>query len=1809
MPNNDLNIIVRAILEKSSTAQITNEIQKIQKSVKPIEIKVNANSATQSLSRYEKGLNNLIHLYKMKEVSDQQFLKTMETIRSKMQFTTLSQKKQEEVVRLLTQAEKTYQKVVDEGTNINNKRAAEQLRQQQQLIKQTNAVTQSLLNQQNNISRRDFNYGTLMSGVNASTFGSSSNFVDHIKKQYGDSAELIGKFNDKQLKTGEIITQANFRVKEGNDKWRMYQATLNKTTGEMRLLDNGLKDVVNRQLGFSEAMKIAVTRIAQWGLATSVVYGSLRQLRQGLETLKELDSLMVDINKVTDMTVETMNKLKNSSFDVGSKYGKTAQDYLKGVAEFSRAGYEEAAQGLSEVALLSQNVGELTSEQASQFILATDAAYKYKGSQEELTRVLDGVNQIDNKFATSIAKVSEGMTVAGSIASNAGVSIDELSAAIGTMTAVTQKSGNEAGRAFRSILMNINQVKGETEDGEIIDDEALSKSAKALDSVNIKVHELRDGVEELRNPMDVLRELSDKWKTLNSMQQSSIIEAIGGKYRGNFLVGLVENFDMYEKMLSEYAGSANSAMKENEIRMNSWAAKANQLSNTVSAFWNNAINTDFVKNIVDGLNGFIKVLDFLVNNSLSSFVLKIALTTTAVYGLGVAFKALAATTAFTGLTAEIKGFVTGASVFLNTIGSLIAGTTTLNSALTILKTTMLTSPLFFITAGVTAIYGIVKGIDALTVSAEEAKEKLDLIKTSITTLSNELNNTESLSKQYAELSDKTNKTSEEKEKLLDVTKQLGDIFPSIISKYDAEGNAIELNSAKLEKYIQLKQEELDLKKEELAANFRANRGNLANEVTGSPGISNWWNEEISVTDWVKGTSPVDYLKSELAIYDDLLYQLKNQVKSGGKDQIFFRGGWLTQDVIEKEIAQTRTSLNKLLSEQRTYIEQYKQGLKSSLDINDDFKGLGQNALNSFVESIGDNLKGLKASGIDGLDLAETLGSSGKFTNELNKINIEFEKNKTNVNLTEEAYQQWRNGAVTALSDIIQAEGNIASQDVANKMAEDLVDGLGKIQVGAKKTAGSLDTYKQAVNNLATTYKESSTAIKELYGFLDELDKGGLSSDSINKILTDYKQYIPYLEDEVKLRQEITNGINEYQNKIYESYVAMKTNDADFYQQVLANNSGLVSQLSTMYGINLSNYSTLEQAKIGITSGVIGNLAGMWAEYFEAFKSGMVMTQDMLNSQVSSLEGPAAIHTKDYTKVVTPEQYQAMQAQKAIEDAALEQAKKFRSLNVGGGSSGPGGGSSKEKDDWVKDYIESVEAQADAQSKLNDELERQMNLEDSQISLHKDTAMNLQEYLDSLKQQLDTSNLIEDEQRGLAKIMGFYGQTISDLTEKQKECDQTTEDGQQAYNDLGEAIEDCKEKSDEAYKSLVELEAKQREIYGNTILAQIETIEKLSKFGFNTDALFNNLISDTDINKMTQSQKFEYIQKLIDKAQGDIDKQSEDRIKLIEDQKEVYLKASNAKIEAIQAEMDALDEQEEALQRQKDIEEELQNIAQANKELAEAQTKLSNVQKEKNIRIFQNGRFEYIANPQAVKDAQKEVEDAQQALIDAQQSFNDKMTEIAAEDRKKALQAEIDAEKEKQDTKSKFYDEQISDLEDFQKSFMEDFIKGNKELNDQTIKDFGALGITYNKQLEGLFSIISGWATQMRSQLQSVIDKKNEAGAGDLSSGIISTPTASYDSGGEIKRTEPALVHAGEYMLNRDNVRKMGGISGVKNLLSSVNSPVAPTLKFASNLPSIMKQITSSSSTDNSININSLNLPGVTNCDGFVRNIRQKSKQR
>lgn len=172
--------------------------------------------------------------------------------------------------------------------------------------------------------------------------------------------------------------------------------------------------------------------------------------------------------------------MQRPAYNLASQYGRTADEVLAAATTFARAGYGDQIEALAELSLLTQNVGDVSADTASKFIIAADAAWKLGGNEAKLRGILDGLNQITNKHAVDMAALTEAITVGGSVFAEAGESAQTFVALVGAGVASTQRSGSEIARALRTILMNIRQIRGETEDGELIDGESIANASKAL---------------------------------------------------------------------------------------------------------------------------------------------------------------------------------------------------------------------------------------------------------------------------------------------------------------------------------------------------------------------------------------------------------------------------------------------------------------------------------------------------------------------------------------------------------------------------------------------------------------------------------------------------------------------------------------------------------------------------------------------------------------------------------------------------------------------------------------------------------------------------------------------------------------------------------------------------------------------------------------------------------------------------------------------------------------------------------------------------------------------------------------------------------------------------------------------------------------------------------------------------------------------------------------------------------------------------------------------------------------------------------
>ena len=388
----------------------------------------------------------------------------------------------------------------------------------------------------------------------------------------------------------------------------------------------------------------------------SAINAVTNSLRDALNTMKAVDDELVTIRKVTGFSGEQIQTIKDQAYQVASAYGETADAYLESVAAFSRAGYKEQSSALAELATKTQIVGDTTAETANQFLLSVDKAYKYQGSIEALTKVLDGANELDNKYATSIEKIASGMGIVAPVAAQMHVSVDELAASIGTITAVTQRSGTEAARALRALFLNIaGDTKTEIDEGVTWTTGEIEGLREVVRLYAKDAYDAAQATGEIIDPMKAMEGLAKSMQDgiLTEQKLMEMVSDIGGKLRTSQLLAIIQNWDMYQSMLQDYAGAIGSADREVENALDSWTRKTNILKNEWAEFMDGLISTETIKT---GLDGLIAVVDGL-DSAAGRLVVTIG-------AIGVAL-----TIAFTnpvGLAIE------AASVLILTVGALAA---------------------------------------------------------------------------------------------------------------------------------------------------------------------------------------------------------------------------------------------------------------------------------------------------------------------------------------------------------------------------------------------------------------------------------------------------------------------------------------------------------------------------------------------------------------------------------------------------------------------------------------------------------------------------------------------------------------------------------------------------------------------------------------------------------------------------------------------------------------------------------------------------------------------------------------------------------------------------------------------------------------------------------------------------------------------------------------------------------------------------------------------------------------------------------
>lgn len=352
---------------------------------------------------------------------------------------------------------------------------------------------------------------------------------------------------------------------------------------------------------FGNTLAAAGQKLKGWGVFAGIIDEVVQSLKNSISEIKDIDTTITEISKVSNLSTKKLKELGDNSFETASKYGVKASSYMNGVLKMSHSGYNgRKAAAMAEESMLAQAAGNLPEDVANQYLLAIDAAYQYNGEIKKLNAVLDGQNNITNKNQLAMIDMATAMNEAGSVASGYRVSIEDLSAMIGTIEAITKLSGNEAGNSITSILDNLQN-------------DSSSKITDTLDKANVSMTELVNGTEQLRNPISILRDLSQTFSKLGDADplKSEILTNIGGEEQASQLAALLGNMNLFDKMLVDYSEGSGSAMTDAMDSANNLEGSLAKLSNTTTSIINNVADSSFMTGAVNGLNGILTIVNHL----------------------------------------------------------------------------------------------------------------------------------------------------------------------------------------------------------------------------------------------------------------------------------------------------------------------------------------------------------------------------------------------------------------------------------------------------------------------------------------------------------------------------------------------------------------------------------------------------------------------------------------------------------------------------------------------------------------------------------------------------------------------------------------------------------------------------------------------------------------------------------------------------------------------------------------------------------------------------------------------------------------------------------------------------------------------------------------------------------------------------------------------------------------------------------------------------------------------------------------------
>lgn len=410
----------------------------------------------------------------------------------------------------------------------------------------------------------------------------------------------VTKFNQELTKSGlSLKTIQNDFSKVGNMGANAYNRLAQAVLGTNQQLRESSKLLDNMFTTFKNTVR--------YGISSSIFNNLANSISKAYEYSRKLDTSLNNIRIVTDKSADSMAQFAQDANEAAKNLGASTLDYTNAALIYYQQGLsDQESRARAETTIKAANITGQTGEEVSEQLTAVWNGYKVTAAETEL--YVDKLAAVAATTAADLEELSLGMSKVASAANAMGVDFDDLNAQIATIVSVTRQAPESVGTALKTIYARLGDLKVDGVDEFGV---SLGEVSSQLQTMGIQI---LDQNGDLRDMSSVMAEVAEKWQTWTSAQRQAAAIAMAGKRQYNNLVALFENWDMYTDALNTSVDAMGTLQHQQDIYMESTAAKLKTLKAAWQGLYDDAINEDEINTGIEALTNLVEVFDQFIDS-------------------------------------------------------------------------------------------------------------------------------------------------------------------------------------------------------------------------------------------------------------------------------------------------------------------------------------------------------------------------------------------------------------------------------------------------------------------------------------------------------------------------------------------------------------------------------------------------------------------------------------------------------------------------------------------------------------------------------------------------------------------------------------------------------------------------------------------------------------------------------------------------------------------------------------------------------------------------------------------------------------------------------------------------------------------------------------------------------------------------------------------------------------------------------------------------------------------------------------------